>query len=125
VLIIGSGNVVHNLRAIKWQDEAAPYDWAVRFNGRVREHLRQKDLAPLTAYERMGEDARLAIPTPEHFLPLLYTAALCEDDEPVSFAVDGIDLGSIGMLTVVFGLDFKEQSQGINLLSAENLVKRR
>jgi 4,5-DOPA dioxygenase extradiol len=110
VLIIGSGNVVHNLRTIKWQDNAAPYDWAVRFNERVRQHLLQREHAPLIAYEQMGEDARLSIPTPEHYLPLLYTAALCEDDEPVSFAVDGIDLGSIGMLTVVFGMDFNEQN---------------
>jgi 4,5-DOPA dioxygenase extradiol len=110
VLIIGSGNVVHNLRAIKWQDEAAPYEWAGRFNESVRQHLLRREHAPLIAYEQLGEDARLSIPTPEHYLPLLYTAALCEDDEPVSFAVDGIDLASIGMLTVVFGMDFKEQS---------------
>lgn len=110
VLILGSGNVVHNLRAIRWQENAAPYDWAVRFNERVRQHLLQSDHAPLIAYEEMGEDGRLSIPTAEHYLPLLYTAALCEDDEPVSFAVDGIDLGSIGMLTAVFGMDSGAQS---------------
>jgi 4,5-DOPA dioxygenase extradiol len=110
VLIIGSGNVVHNLRAIRWQEDAAPYDWAVRFNERVRQHLLQRDHAPLIAYEEMGEDGRLSIPTAEHYLPLLYTAALCEDDEPVSFAVDGIDLGSIGMLTAVFGMDSGAQN---------------
>jgi 4,5-DOPA dioxygenase extradiol len=113
VLIIGSGNVVHNLRMIKWQDDVAPYNWAVRFNERVRQHLLRREHAPLIAYEQMGEDARLAIPTPEHYLPLLYTAALCEDNEPVSFAVDGIDLGSIGMLTVAFGLEFDGESQPI------------
>jgi 4,5-DOPA dioxygenase extradiol len=110
VLITASGNIVHNLRAIKWQDDATPYDWATRFNERVRQHLLQREHTPLIAYEQMGEDARLSIPTPEHYLPLLYTAALCEDDEPVSFAVDGIDLGSIGMLTVVVGMGFNEQS---------------
>jgi 4,5-DOPA dioxygenase extradiol len=110
VLITASGNIVHNLRAIKWQDDATPYDWATRFNERVRQHLLQREHTPLIAYEQMGEDARLSIPTPEHYLPLLYTAALCEDDEPVSFAVDGIGLGSIGMLTVVVGMGFNEQS---------------
>jgi 4,5-DOPA dioxygenase extradiol len=110
VLIIGSGNIVHNLRAIKWQNDAGPYDWAVRFNERVRQHLLHREHAPLITYEQMGEDARLSIPTPEHYLSFLYTAALCEDDEPVTFAVDGIDLGSIGMLTVAFGMTFNEPS---------------
>lgn len=109
VLIIGSGNVVHNLRTLKWQDGAAPYDWAARFNQRVRQHLIQREHAPLIAYDQLGEDARLSIPTPDHYLPLLYTAALCEDNEPISFAVDGIDLGSISMQTVVFGMNFDEQ----------------
>jgi 4,5-DOPA dioxygenase extradiol len=108
-LITASGNVVHNLRTIKWNVGAEPYDWAVRFNAQVRELLWQRDHQSLIAYERMNEDARLAIPTPDHYLPLLYAAALHEETEPVTFAVDGIDLGSISMLTVVFGTEFKAQ----------------
>jgi 4,5-DOPA dioxygenase extradiol len=110
VLITASGNIVHNLRLIEWNNRAEPHGWAVRFNRQVKDHLLQKDHAPLIAYEQMGDDARLAIPTPDHYLPLLYAMALHQEDEPVAFAVDGIDLGSISMLTVVFGSEFNKQN---------------
>ena len=103
VLIVGSGNVVHNLGVIK-RDSAAPaYDWAVRFNERVRDCLQRRDHQPLVAYESMGDDARHAIPTPEHYLPLLYVIGLQDESEPITLAVDGIQNASIGMLTVVVG----------------------
>jgi 4,5-DOPA dioxygenase extradiol len=104
VLIIGSGNVVHNLARIQWTDDAKPYDWAVRFNERVRGHLATHEHEALINFVTLGEDARLSAPTPEHYLPLLYVIAQQDQDESVSFAVDGIEYGSIGMLTAVVGL---------------------
>lgn len=69
----------------------------------VREHLQKHDHAPLVAYEGLGQDARLAIPTPEHYLPLLYIIGLQGADEPVAIAADGIQNASIGMLSVMVG----------------------
>ena len=103
VLIVGSGNVVHNLGTLRRTEGTAPLDWAQRFNDQVRGFLGAGDHASLTGYAQLGEDARPSIPTPEHFLPLLYVAALQTEDEPLAFAVDGIELGSIGMLSVVIG----------------------
>ncbi|HXV48611.1 MAG TPA: 4,5-DOPA dioxygenase extradiol [Candidatus Binatia bacterium] len=104
VLIIGSGNVVHNLPLRKWQEGAEPYDWAVRFDGLVRDCLAGCDHRPLLDLEGMGEAARLSVPTPDHYLPLLYVIGLQARTEGVAFAVDGIERGSIGMLTVAIGL---------------------
>jgi 4,5-DOPA dioxygenase extradiol len=103
VLIVGSGNVVHNLRVLKRSEERSPYDWAQRFNEHVRAHLLERDHPSLIHYEMLGESARQSVPTPEHYLPLLYVIALQRDDEPVSVPVDGIESGSIGMLTAVVG----------------------
>src|SRR6266487_4088998 len=75
VLVAGSGNVVHNLRLMK-RGGGSPFDWAVRFNERVREALASRDHQALIEFERLGGDACLAVPTPEHYLPLLYIAAL-------------------------------------------------
>ena len=103
MLVAGSGNVVHNLRLMKGAGGPA-FDWALRFNERVREALASRDHRALVEFERLGEDARLAVPTPEHYLPLLYIAALQREDEQMSFAVDGYELGSLGMLTAVAGM---------------------
>lgn len=101
VLVIGSGNVVHNLRVLNRRDDAPAFDWAVRFNDRVREALARRDHDALIDYAAGGEEAALSVPTPEHYLPLLYVAALQAENESVSFPVDGIDKGSLGMLTVL------------------------
>jgi 4,5-DOPA dioxygenase extradiol len=103
VLVAGSGNVVHNLRLMKREGGAA-FDWAVRFNDEVRKALASRDHQALIHFERLGEDARLSVPTPEHYLPLLYFAGLHREDEKLSFAVDGIEMGSLGMLTAVAGM---------------------
>jgi 4,5-DOPA dioxygenase extradiol len=104
VLIVGSGNIVHNLPAYAWGDESvAPYDWALRFDRLVQQLLAQGDFAPLVAYESLGRDALLAAPTPDHYLPLLYVIAQRQPDEPVSFPVAGFDGGSISMLSVRIG----------------------
>ncbi len=103
VLVVGSGNVVHNLGLMK-RSGGPPFDWSVRFNEKIREALTSRDHATLVDFKRLGEDAKLSVPTPEHYLPLLYVAALQGKDETMSFAVDGYDLGSVSMLTAVAGM---------------------
>lgn len=104
VLLVGSGDVVHNLHAYAWgRHPQAPYDWALRFEGKVREALTAGDPATLVGYEELGPDALLAVPTPEHFLPLLYVLGASTPGEPVTFPVEGMDGGSVSMLAVQFG----------------------
>lgn len=104
VLVIGSGNLVHNLHAYAWgRHVPEPYDWAVQFEKRARELMVAGDDAPLIDYESLGRDALLSIPTPDHYLPLLYLLGLRRPGEPVRFPVDGVDGGSVSMLTVQFG----------------------
>jgi 4,5-DOPA dioxygenase extradiol len=104
VLVIGSGNLVHNLHAYAWgRHPAGPFDWAVRFEREVRERIVSGEFAPLLEYESLGKDALLSIPTPEHYLPLLYVLALRRPGEPVTFPVEGVDGGSISMLSVRVG----------------------
>jgi 4,5-DOPA dioxygenase extradiol len=104
VLIIGSGNLVHNLHAYSWGRHAVePFDWAVRFEERARSLLVTGNHEPLINYETLGRDALLSAPTPDHYLPLLYVIALRREGEEVSFPVEGFDGGSISMLTVQIG----------------------
>lgn len=104
VLILGSGNLVHNLHAYSWGQHAIePFDWAVRFEERVRQLLLTGDDGLLIDYEALGSDAMLAIPTPDHYLPLLYILALRHPGESVSFPIEGFDGGSVSMLTVNIG----------------------
>ena len=104
VLVIGSGNLVHNLHAYAWgQQVAEPLDWAARFDALARELMLAGDDEPLVNYERLGRDAMLSAPTPDHYLPLLYVLALRREGEQVSFPVEGFDGGSISMLTIRLG----------------------
>jgi len=104
VLVIGSGNLIHNLHAYAWgKHEVQPFDWALRFEKLAREMLLKGDDAPLVNYETLGRDAMLSAPTPDHYLPLLYVLGLRRTGEKVSFPVEGFDGGSISMLTVQFG----------------------
>jgi 4,5-DOPA dioxygenase extradiol len=104
VLIVGSGNLVHNLHTYAWGKHVVdPYDWAVRFEQQAREMLVAGEHKPLVDYETLGRDALLSIPTPDHFLPLLYVIATCQQGERISFPVEGVDGGSVSMLTVQVG----------------------
>lgn len=104
VLIVGSGNIVHNLEAYSWGRHAPePYDWAIRFEEQAKQMLLANEHKPLIHYERLGTDAGLSIPTPDHFLPLLYVIATAQTNDRVSFPVQGVDGGSISMLTVQVG----------------------
>ncbi|MGH9726654.1 MAG: dioxygenase family protein, partial [Candidatus Acidiferrales bacterium] len=104
VLVVGSGNIVHNLHTYAWgRHVPEPYDWAERFECAARQSMLSGDYTPLINYERLGEDAQLAIPTPEHFLPLLYVLGTQQPGDQLSFPVSGFDGGSISMLCVQVG----------------------
>ncbi len=104
VLIVGSGNVVHNLHAYAWgRHPIEQFDWAVRFEALARAALDAHDHTPLIDYERFGSDALLSVPTPEHYLPLLYVAGAEQPGDAVSYPVEGGDGGSISMLSVRIG----------------------
>jgi 4,5-DOPA dioxygenase extradiol len=104
VLIVGSGNLVHNPHTYAWgRHMPDPYDWAVRFETEARGLLLSGDHRPLVDYESLGREALLSIPTPDHYLPLLYVIATRQQDDAVSFPVEGVDGGSISMLAVRVG----------------------
>lgn len=104
ILIVGSGNLVHNLRAYTWGRHVPdPYDWAIRFEERARAMMLAGDYKPLIDYETLGREALLAIPTPDHYLPLLYVIATRQQREAIAFPVEGVDGGSISMLSVQVG----------------------
>lgn len=104
VLLFASGNIVHNLFEYAWGDDAAPaYEWAERFEGQMRQALLAGNAEQLVNYQSLGRDARLAVPTPDHYLPLLYIVGAQKAGEKISFPVEGIDGGSISMLAVQIG----------------------
>lgn len=104
VLIVGSGNIVHNLHTYAWgrQDNPA-FDWALRFQETARQLMLVGDHHPLINYELLGKDAQLSAPTPDHYLPLLYVLAQQQEGEDVAFPVEGFDGGSVSMLSVRIG----------------------
>jgi 4,5-DOPA dioxygenase extradiol len=101
VLIIGSGNIVHNLREIAWEDTA--YDWAVEFDAQVKVLILAGDHKKIIHYSKLGPAARLAVPTPEHYLPLLYALGVQHESDGVSFFADKVTLGSMSMRSVRIG----------------------
>jgi 4,5-DOPA dioxygenase extradiol len=80
-----------------------PYSWAVRFEEEAKGMILAGEYKPLINYESLGPEAILSIPTPDHYLPLLYVIATRQEGEVVSFPVEGVDGGSISMLTVQIG----------------------
>jgi 4,5-DOPA dioxygenase extradiol len=104
VLIIGSGNLVHNLHTYAWgKHDVEPFDWALRFEEEARSRILAGDHEPLINYESLGRDAMLSVPTPEHYLPLIYILGLQNETDDVAFPVAGFDGGSISMTAVRIG----------------------
>jgi len=106
VLIMGSGNMVHNLRMVAWDklnDSSYGYDWALQLNERFKQLISDGDHQPLIHYETLGAEAKLAIPTPDHYLPLMYTLGLKTTNDPVSFFNDKAVGGSLTMTSVQLG----------------------
>lgn len=101
VMVVASGDIVHNLGLFDWQDQT-PLPWALRFRDRVNALIRDGDLAALADWPALGEDARLSIPTPEHYLPLLYALALARDGDALEFFNDDV-IGSLSMTSLMIG----------------------
>ena len=101
VLVVGSGNLVHNLRLADFGVDGG-YDWAVRFDADAARALEAGDRDALAGYAR-HPDGRLAVPTPDHYLPLLYVAALRRPGDAVATVTDGMEAGSLSMRAVRFG----------------------
>ena len=111
VLIMGSGNVVHNLRYLQRSENALAHPLAQQFNDYVRTALRQGDDAALIDYAAQGAAASFAVPTPDHYLPLLYVLGAREPSESMQLVLDEVALASVSMLSVSFGMDISSLTQ--------------
>ncbi|HEX5153008.1 MAG TPA: 4,5-DOPA dioxygenase extradiol [Parafilimonas sp.] len=106
ILIIGSGNMVHNLRMVAWDKLNSPdyaYDWAINMNSKFKELIQAGDHKPLINYSSLGREAMLAIPTPEHYLPLMYALGVKTGKDAISFFNDKAVGGSLTMTSVKLG----------------------
>ncbi len=103
VLIVGSGNIVHNLRALDPNRSDEPYDWALEFDAITAHRLQTANLAELVNFQKLGTVATQAHPTHEHYLPLLYTAGSVDETDPLRTFNDSFQLGSISMRSMVWG----------------------
>jgi 4,5-DOPA dioxygenase extradiol len=101
VLLLGSGNIVHNLALAQFADIA--YDWAVDFDNQVKDWILMDDHHPIIHYDEQGQAAQLAVNTAEHYVPLLYSLALKDEGEPVSFFAEKVWGGSVSMRSVRIG----------------------
>ncbi|WP_394779832.1 4,5-DOPA dioxygenase extradiol [Undibacterium sp.] len=101
VMVIGTGNVVHNLRRLDRDASGQGWGWAARFNNAIRKYLQDGDLQGVVNYQSLGQDALLSVPTPEHFLPLLYILGSKAEGETLDIPIDGMEMGAISMLSVV------------------------
>ena len=95
---------VHNLRLISWNQTVAPPIWATGYNDFFKSQLIANIKEPLVEWENSNQYARMASPSPEHYLPAIYTLGLKDDTETVEIITDGIEMSSISMLSFGFGL---------------------
>lgn len=107
VLILGSGNMVHNLGLTDWDklNEDYGFDWAREANDKMIDYILRDDHQPLINYKSLGRSFSLSVPTPEHFLPLLYVLALKEENEKITIFNDKIVGGSLAMTSVKIGTE--------------------
>ena len=99
VLIIGSGNIVHNLGMIDWTGKA--YDWAIEFDATIKKLIDERNHSAIINYDKLGSIAKLAIPTNDHYLPLLYALALQEKNENISYFNEKCEMGSVSMRSLI------------------------
>jgi 4,5-DOPA dioxygenase extradiol len=103
VLIMGTGNIVHNLSAMNWGErDCAPFDWSARFLSEIRDAILKDEPERAANFAALGEDARRAAPTPEHFWPLLYVLGARLAGDSARLVNDRIEHGSLGMTSVIF-----------------------
>ena len=106
VLILGSGNMVHNLRMVAWDKintAGFGFDWAIEMNELFKQKIADSDHQPLLKYETLHKAATLAIPTPDHYFPLMYTLGLQQGKEEIEFFNDSLVAGSLTMTSVRIG----------------------
>ncbi|MBL8628338.1 MAG: 4,5-DOPA dioxygenase extradiol [Rhodospirillaceae bacterium] len=103
VLIVGSGNIVHNLRKINWDTAAAPHAWTLEFDAWVKTQLERGDFASLCVDAWHTEAARFSVPTPEHYLPLLYVLGAADSTDQLSFIYEGFEHASLSMRCIQLG----------------------
>lgn len=106
VLIVGSGNMVHNLSVIAWNkmnESEYGYEWACEADYKFKKVVNSGDFKSLVDYQNLGREVRLAVPTPEHFIPLIYTLGLKEESDNLSWFNDKLVLGSISMSSLMIG----------------------
>jgi len=101
VLLLASGNMVHNLGVISWDLPERGYDWAVEMNEIFKKHIIDGNHQALISYEKLGPAARMSIPTPEHYLPLIYAVGLQEKSDSVTLFNDQTLMGSISMTSLL------------------------
>ena len=99
VMIIGSGNIVHNLGMIDWGGKA--YDWAIEFDEKIKKLIDERDHSAVINYDKLGRIAQLAVPTNDHYLPLLYSLALQEKNETISYFNEKCEMGSMSMRSLI------------------------
>ena len=103
ILIIGSGNIVHNLYEVDFAENASPAPWAIEFDEQIKNALLARDDAAMISYEKFSAAARRSVPTNDHYLPLLYTLGSTDKDEKIQFTYEGIEHASLSMRCVRFG----------------------
>lgn len=99
IMILGSGNIVHNLSRLKWTEEAHP--WAVAFDGIVKEKIIRRDFGALINYKNLSVDAHHSIPTEEHYLPLLYILGMSNPNSKIEFFCEEVTMGAISMRSLI------------------------
>jgi 4,5-DOPA dioxygenase extradiol len=104
ILILGSGNIVHNLRKINWETYSTPHDWAIEFDEWAKKKIEQREFAALVEDALSTPAGKLSIPTPDHYYPLLYTLGASDKQDEIKFEYEGIHNASISMRCISFGI---------------------
>lgn len=102
VMVIGSGNIVHNLQMVNWKGNAAPYDWALEFDATVTQWLEKGDVQSVLDFQHLGGISKMAHPTYDHFLPLMYVLGFQYPKETPAFFNDDFDMGSVSMRSMLY-----------------------
>lgn len=102
VLILGTGNVVHNLRLVDWHKGSKGFDWAYEFDDYIYENIETKNHNNIIKYNELGEIAKLAVPTPDHFYPLLYALGASDEEDKVNVFNKSCELGSLTMTSYLW-----------------------
>jgi 4,5-DOPA dioxygenase extradiol len=103
ILVVGSGNIVHNLRRINFVDDARPFDWAIEFDAWVKQRVEDRDYNAIVHDAHQSQAGKLSIPTPDHWYPFLYTLGAADNAEPLRFEYEGIENASISMRCLSLG----------------------